>query len=125
MLLLTGTYALFGLINKPGTIPFSSPTVEGGLHVLYPELSFVFLAWLMFLLITHLRLTLLIGLVGGQALLAWPFSTVHFQHYSYPVYVLITVNCFYLLILYFYFSSDRWGSGSLKDATDVYKRNDS
>ncbi len=123
--LITGTYALFILINSAGTITFSKLSVEGALSIPYPELVFLFGSWLLFLIVSHLRMTLLIGLVGGQALLLQPFSTAHIQGYEFPIYSVITVNCLYLLILYFYFSSDRWGSGSLKDANEMYKRNNS
>lgn len=124
-LLVTGTYALFGLMNESSTLTFSSSTVEGELQPLYPELVFLVVSWLLFLLLSHLRLTLLVGLVGGQVSLLEAFGTVHVQGASYPIYGLIVLNSFFLLVFYFYFASERWSSGSLKDASDVYKRNDS
>jgi hypothetical protein len=124
VLLVAGTYALYGLLNEPGIITFSSPTVEGELHALYPEILFLFVGWILFLFMIHLRLSLLLGLVGGQALLVQPYSTVRILGDFYPIYALIAVNCLYLLMLYFYFTSEQWASGSLEDANEVYKRND-
>lgn len=116
------TYALFGALNVTPDFQYPEEPLQKQLHTLYPEILFVGLSWLCFVFLINLRLTLLIGFIAGQSSLYFLTETVVFNEKTFPIFVLIGANCLFLLLLYFYFASERWGSGSLEGEYEEYTR---
>lgn len=100
--------------NPDGDVRFAS----------YPEIVFLFVGWLSFLILVTFRRLLLVGLVLGQTTLYWIAPKFQVFTYVLPYYGLIAINGVYVLVLYFSFNYEKWQSGSLEGTTEEYERID-
>lgn len=106
-----GTFFLFQWSPVVWTYPNSSEFVD----VSFAEILFVVISWLVFLLGAHFRLFNLISLLIGQLSLLYLFDNLVVFTYELPTYALIGINGFYLLLLYFFFSTSKWAPYSIED----------
>lgn len=106
-----GTYFLY--LYSP--MIWTPPDSGEGFNVTAAEILFIVISWLIFLLGVQMRLLNLISLLTGQiGLLYIPWPLVSFG-YELPNYALIGINGFYMLILYFAFSTEKWAPYSVED----------
>lgn len=106
-----GSYALFQWSHLVWVYPNTSEYVD----VSFAEVTFAIISWLIFLLGVKFRLFNLISLLIGQLSLLYMTDHLVVFTYELPMYALIGINGFYLLVLYFFFSASKWAPYSIED----------